>query len=54
MTIRARDDPEDPALGLAGAVITPSAAPLVLVDGNLGVIAASRSFCEHFEASRMS
>jgi PAS domain S-box-containing protein len=42
------DNSEDPALGLAGAVIASSTAPLVLLDGDLDVIAASMSFCEHF------
>jgi two-component sensor histidine kinase len=48
MTIRPHDDPEDPALGLAGAVIASSTAPLVLLDDGLAVLAASLSFCEHF------
>lgn len=48
MTTRLHDDPEDPALGLAVAVIASSTAPLVLLDGKLDVTAASLSFCEQF------
>jgi len=38
----------DAALGMALALIASSTAPLVLLDGDLNVVAASRSFCEAF------
>ena len=38
----------DVALNLALAVIASSSAPLLLLDGDLGVIAASKSFCRAF------
>ena len=38
----------DAALSLALALIASSTAPLVLLDGELTVIAASRSFCQAF------
>jgi two-component sensor histidine kinase len=39
----------DAALSLALAVVASSSAPLLLLDGDLGVIAASTSFCRAFE-----
>ena len=42
---------EDVALSLTLAVVTSSPAPLLLLDGQLIVIAASASFCEVFGAS---
>lgn len=44
------NDPDDVALSLTLAVVISSPAPLLLLDGQLGVIAASTSFCEWFEA----
>ena len=41
---------EDVALSLALAVVTSSPAPLLLLDGQLTIIAASKSFCEAFGA----
>ncbi len=41
--------PEDVALSLTLAVVSSSPAPLLLLDGELGVIAASQSFLEAFE-----
>jgi len=38
----------DAALGLALALVASSTAPLVLLDGDITVIAASRSFCQAF------
>lgn len=38
-----------PGTGLARALITRSALPLLLLDGGLRVVAASRSFCEAFD-----
>lgn len=40
---------EDPGLGLALAMVVSSAAPLLLLDGDLKVIAASVSFCRTFD-----
>ena len=42
-------NPETTALSLMLAVIASSDAPLVLVDGDLKVIAASASFCRDFQ-----
>lgn len=42
-------DLEDPAISLTMAVIMTSPSPLLLLDGALVVVAASRSFCEAFE-----
>ncbi len=42
---------EDIALSLTLAVVASSPAPLLLLDGGLGVIAASASFCAQFDAS---
>lgn len=42
---------EDVALSLTLAVVSSSPAPLLLLDGQLTVIAASVSFCDAFEAS---
>ena len=39
----------DAALGLALALIASSTVPLVLLDGDLNVVAVSRSFCQAFE-----
>jgi two-component sensor histidine kinase len=44
-------NPEDVALSLTLAVVTASPAPLLLLDGQLTVIAASTSFCEAFDAT---
>jgi PAS domain-containing protein len=41
---------EDVALSLTLAVVTSSPAPLLLLDGQLTVIAASTSFCDVFGA----
>ncbi|MCI3133981.1 sensor histidine kinase [Phenylobacterium aquaticum] len=41
----------DPALGLALAVVGSSTAPLLLLDGDLMVLAASASFCSTFHVS---
>lgn len=41
--------PDDAALSLTMAVVQSSPAPLLLLDGDLGVVAASASFCETFE-----
>ena len=43
--------PEDVALSLTLAVVTSSPAPLLLMDGQLQVIAASASFCDAFNAT---
>lgn len=43
--------PEDIALSLTLAVVTSSPAPLLLLDGQLSIIAASTSFCSVFGAS---
>jgi two-component sensor histidine kinase len=43
---------EDVALSLTLAVVTSSPAPLLLLDGELIIIAASVSFCDLFEASQ--
>lgn len=48
MTMQLHGEPADPTLGLADAVIVSSTAPLILLDGSLAVIAASRSFCDDF------
>ena len=42
---------EDVALSLTLAVVASSPAPLLLLDGQLKVIAASQSFCEAFDGS---
>jgi len=42
---------EDVALSLTLAVVASSPAPLLLLDGDLAVVAASRSFCDAFEAN---
>lgn len=42
-------DPESTALSLMLAVIASSNTPLLLLDGDLGVIAASTSFCRAFQ-----
>ena len=42
--------PEDVALSLTLAIVTSSPAPLLLLDGQLSIIAASRSFCSVFGA----
>lgn len=41
--------PSDPAMNLALAVVASSTAPLVLLDGDLTVVAASDSFCRSFQ-----
>nr|WP_213981631.1 PAS domain-containing sensor histidine kinase [Sphingomonas sp. dw_22] len=43
-----KHSPEDVALSLTLAVVTSSPAPLLLLDGELTVIAASTSFCDVF------
>jgi two-component sensor histidine kinase len=43
---------EDPALSLTLAVVTSSPAPLLLLDGDLNVVAASRSFTDAYEIDR--
>ena len=40
--------PAEAGDSLALAVITSSSTPLLLIDGDLGIVAASRSFCEAF------
>jgi two-component sensor histidine kinase len=40
--------PDDAALALALAMVTSSASPLLLLDGALNIIAASKSFCRAF------
>lgn len=40
---------EDPGLGLALAMVVSSTAPLLLLDGDLKVLACSASFCRAFE-----
>jgi PAS domain-containing protein len=42
--------PDDVALSLTLAVVASSPAPLLLLDGELKIIAASASFCDQFEA----
>ncbi len=42
--------PEDVALSLTLAVVAASPGPLLLLDGDLAIIAASRSFCDLFNA----
>jgi two-component sensor histidine kinase len=42
-------NPTAPALSLAHAVVAASDAPLLLLDGELAVVAVSASFCEAFE-----
>jgi len=44
----------DAALGLALALIASSTAPLVLLDGDLTVVAVSRSFCQAFGIDQAS
>jgi PAS domain-containing protein len=46
----AQPSPEDVALSLTLAVVTASPTPLLLLDGELTVIAASTSFCDVFGA----
>jgi two-component sensor histidine kinase len=43
------NSPEDVALSLTLAVVTSSPAPLLLLDGELSVLAVSTSFCEAFD-----
>ena len=43
--------PEDVALSLTLAIVTSSPAPLLLLDGQLIIIAASTSFCSAFGAN---
>ena len=45
-----KHSPEDIALSLTLAVVTSSPAPLLLLDGQLSIIAASASFCSVFGA----
>lgn len=45
-----RPSPEDVALSLTLAIVTASPAPLLLLDGQLTIIAASTSFCSVFGA----
>ena len=40
---------DDPALSLALAMVVSSTAPLLLLDADLSIIAASASFCRAFE-----
>jgi two-component sensor histidine kinase len=40
---------EDPGLGLALAMVVSSTAPLLLLDGELNIVACSASFCRAFE-----
>ena len=49
-----KQNSEDVALSLTLAVVTSSPAPLLLLDGQLTVIAASTSFCEVFEVEPSS
>ncbi|MDB5454858.1 MAG: histidine kinase, partial [Caulobacter sp.] len=44
--------PEDVALSLTLAVVASSPGPLLLLDGDLAIVAASTSFCETFDARR--
>jgi two-component sensor histidine kinase len=44
------NNPDDVALSLTLAVVTSSPAPLLLLDGDLTVLAASTSFCDAFGA----
>jgi two-component sensor histidine kinase len=46
--VAARKPPSDPSLNLAIAVVASSAAPLLLLDGDLTVVAVSDSFCRSF------
>ena len=48
MPARGPTHSDDAALTLALAMVTSSAAPLLLLDGGLTIIAASRSFCRSF------
>ncbi len=49
----AREPPySDPSLNLALAVVASSTAPLLLLDGDLTVVAASDSFCKSFHIDR--
>jgi two-component sensor histidine kinase len=41
-------DPDDPGLSLALAMVVSSTAPLLLLDGDQKIVAASASFCETF------
>ena len=43
-----KHSPEDVALSLTLAIVTSSPAPLLLLDGELAIIAASTSFCSVF------
>ncbi|WP_269713946.1 sensor histidine kinase [Caulobacter sp. NIBR2454] len=49
MTGRPLIELEDAALSLTMAVLKASPSPLLLLDGALGVVAASRSFCDAFD-----
>jgi len=46
-----KHSPEDIALSLTLAIVTSSPAPLLLLDGQLTIIAASTSFCTVFGAT---
>lgn len=48
-----KQNPEDIALSLTLAIVTSSPAPLLLLDGQLTIIAASASFCSVFGADAM-
>jgi PAS domain-containing protein len=41
--------PTEAAIDLALAVVAPSTTPVLLLDGDLNIVAASRSFCEAFQ-----
>jgi hypothetical protein len=49
MTIVPSLQPEEEASSLALAVVASSSAPLLLLNGDLMVIAASASFCREFQ-----
>lgn len=40
---------QDPSLSLTMAVVASSNGPMLLLDGDLGIVAASASFCDQFE-----
>ena len=48
MTAHLSIDPDDPGLSLALAMVVSSIAPLLLLDGEQKIVAASASFCETF------
>ena len=48
MTAHLTIDPDDPGLSLALAMVVSSTAPLLLLDGEQKIVAASASFCETF------